>query len=346
MRFFWIYSGCAFSHISINLHSVRSLGLIRPATAVDLWALRRRPQRRIFLYTEAMLAHSYRPFVVSVRSMLGPLGNDLVTLVLRNHSVYGFIQAHKRPYAPEIDLSYLASFNNRDRTISDGDIWFKLIESLIERAGLARIERIFAAVAQRREDMSEVLKQLGFQPYAQQQVWTLTEPAVEAGSSLVALRRQHRRDVWLIHQLYERVTPRYIQQAEFRRSESWRLPRPRRRIGWRERGWVLGDDQALLMYVHVLTGPRGHVLRLLCDPAVRQHVAAMLRYVLSQITEPRTVFAVIRGYQLELGNALSEVGFRLRGEQTLFVKHLVVPRQLPQAETGLEPVPQLPSVPY
>jgi hypothetical protein len=301
------------------------MGIIRPAIAADLLALRRRPHRRVFFPREAMLASSYRPLVVSMRSMLGPLGNELVTLVLRNDGLRGFVQAHKRPHFPEIDLSYMAGFSS-GAGISDGDTWFRLLEGLLQRAGQARIERVFAAVGPRFEDVSEVLRQLGFQPYTQQHIWMLPEPVIEVGSSLLALRRQYRRDVWAIHQLYGRITPRHVQQAEQRQSGCWQLPRPRRGLSWREQAWVLGDDQALHMHVHVLTGPRAHVLRLMCDPDVRDNAAAMLRYTLSRIDEPRTVFAVVRAYQGELGNALEEVGFRLRGEQTLFVKQLAVPQ--------------------
>src|SRR3712207_22455 len=163
-----------------------------------------------------MLAHNYRPFVVSVRSALGPLGNDLLTLVYCDGGVRALLQAHKRPAAPELDLSYLASFASSERPASDGDIWFRLVEHLIERAGHARIERIFAAVNQRSEDVSEVLRQLGFQPYTQQQIWTLPEPSVEPGSSLLALSKQRRRDAWPIQQLYERITPQHVRQAELR----------------------------------------------------------------------------------------------------------------------------------
>lgn len=300
-----------------------------------------------------MLAGSYRPFVVSLRSMLGPLGDDLVTLVLRDGGMRGFVQARKRSHAPEIDISYLAGFLGRGNRMPNGDVWFSLIENLLERAGQARIERVFASVGHRFDDMAEILKQLGFQPYAQQHIWMLPEPAIEAGSALVALRRQYRRDAWPIHQLYTRITPRHVQQAELRRAESWQLPRPNRRLLWRERGWVLGSDQTLQVHTHAITGPRAHVLQPMIEPTERQHATAMLRYAVSQLNEPRTVFAVARGYQSELGHAFEELGFKLRGEQTLFVKHLVVPERqtaripaLLRSEPNLEPAAPFPRIPH
>jgi len=314
--------------------------------------MRRRPQRRIFFYTDAMLVNSYRPFVVSLRSMLGPIGDDPTTLVLNDGGVRGFLQAHKRPHVPELDITFIAGYVARNNRLPNGDVWFRLAENLLERAGHARIERVFAAVVSRHEDVTEILRQLGFQPYATQQIWALHEPAIQAGTALMMLRRQYRRDAWPIHQLYTRVTPRHVLQAELRRAESWQLPLTRRRIGWRERGWVLGDDSRLDVYIHGLTGPRAHVLRPMLDPAWREQAPAMLRYAISQLHEPRTVFAVLRGYQSELGEVLSELGFRQRGEQTLFAKQLAIPQRqtarvpLLRTEPSLEPVTPLPQIPH
>jgi hypothetical protein len=89
------------------------------------------------------------------------------------------------------------------------------------------------------------------------------------------------------------------------------------------------------------------------DPAMRHQAESVLRYGLSQLSEQRTVFAVIRAYQAEIGNALEQLGFTLRGEQTLFVKSLVVPQRqtsrvpaLLRVEPGLEPINTSPRIPY
>lgn len=292
---------------------------------VDLLVLRRRPQRRVFFYHAPLLASGYRPLIVALRSALGPVGSHLVTLVLRNNGTRGMIQARRRVSAHELDLSYLASFSERDEPVLDGDTWYRLIEGLLQRAGQAKIERVFAALGPRFNDVTEVLRQLGFQAYTQHHVWMLPEPVIETGSALLALRRQHRRDAWAIHQLYQQVTPRHVVLAEQKQSNCWNLPRPRRGFSWREQGWVLGNDQALQMHIRALSGSHAHVLRIMYDPAVRSNAAAMVRYALSRIEEPRTVFAVVPAYQSEIGQALEEIGFRLRGEQTLFVKQLAVP---------------------
>lgn len=304
--------------------------MIRPAIVADIWALRRKPRRRIFFYNDALLASYYHPYLLALRSMLDPMGLDQQTLVLRDHGVRGYLQARRRVSKTEVDLQFLTAYGRRGRSrLSDGEVFFQLIEKLLKRAGSHGIERVFATLGARAADVTEVLRQLGFQPYAQQMVWMLAEPAVEAGSSIVALRRQTRRDEWAIHQLYSSVTPRHVQQAELRQSTSWHLSRTRHWFRSRERAWVLGDDQSLTVYLHVRTGSRGHVLHVMMAPHLRMEAASMVRYVLSQLHDQRPIFAVIRSYQGELRTALEELGFIERGEQTIFVKQLALVKRQP-----------------
>jgi len=213
--------------------------------------------------------------------------------------------------------------------VSDGDAFFQLTEAMLRRAGDRQTQRIFATVSTRATDLIEVLRQLGFQPYAQQSIWMLAHPSIEAGSSMVAFRRQGRRDVWAINQLYSSVTPRHVQQAELRESSSWQLPRANPWLRDRERGWVLGNDQSLTVHVQVRSGPRGHVMHIMLAPHHLAETAAMLRYVLTQLQDDRPVFAILRTYQTELRSALDELNFVERGEQTLLVKHLALRQHQP-----------------
>lgn len=301
--------------------------MIRAAILADLWVLRRRPRRRIYFYNDALLASSYHAYLLALRSTLDPTGStaDQKTLVLRDHGIRAYLQARRRPNTAELDLQYLTTLHRRTRSqLGDGDIFYQLIADLLRRAAGQKIERVFAALGTRAADVSEVLRQLGFQAYAQQAVWMLPAPTVEAGTSIVALRRQQRRDAWAIHQLYCSIAPRHVQQAELRDSRTWQTSRRGRWIYGQERGWVLGDDEALTVYMQLRTGSRGHVLRLLVAPHLRAETAAMVRYVLSQLHDQRPVFVVLRSYQSELGSALEELGFVERGEQTLHVKHLAL----------------------
>ncbi len=304
--------------------------MIRPAIVADMWALRRKPLRRIFFYNDALLASYYHPYLLALHSMLDPMGLDQQTLVLRDQGMRGYLQARRRPTKAEVDLQFLTAYARRGHSqLSDGDVFFRLVEAFLKRAGSHHIERVFATIGARATDVTEVLRQLGFQSYAQQWVWMLAEPSVEAGSSIVALRRQARHDAWAIHQLYASVTPRHVQQAELRESASWQLSRTRPWLRGRERGWVLGDDQSLTVHMHLHTGSRGHVLHPMIAPHLRMEAAAMVRYVLSQLQDRRPIFAVIRSYQGELRAGLEELGFMDRGEQTIFVKQLAILKRHP-----------------
>lgn len=304
--------------------------MIRPASVADIWALRRKAQRRIFFYTDALLASSYHSYILSLRSIADPMNSDRKTMVLRDHGLRGFLQARHRARCAEADLQFLGSYNRRSRSrLSDGEVFYRLIEEYLVRAGNDRTERVFATLGARSADVIEGLRQLGFQPFAQQVVWTLSEPVVEAGSSLVALRRQNRRDAWAVQQLYTSLTPRHVQQAEPKDSTSWLLSRRQQWLHASERSWVLGDDQALTVQIHLRSGSRGHVMRLMMAPHLRADATAMVRYVLSQIHDQRPVFAVLRTYQSELRSSLEELGFVERGEQTNFVKQLAIQNRQP-----------------
>ncbi|HZG65935.1 MAG TPA: hypothetical protein VEZ12_04285 [Herpetosiphonaceae bacterium] len=304
--------------------------MIRPANVADIWALRRKAQRRIYFYNDALLASSYHSYILSLRSIIDPMSSDRQTLVLRDHGVRGYLQTCRRSHTAATDLQFLGSFNRRARSrLSDGDVFFQLLEEYLKRAGNDQIERVFATLGARSADVIEVLRQLGFHPYAQQSVWMLSEPIIEAGSSMVALRRQARRDAWGIQQLYTSLTPRHVQQAEPRESTSWILSRRQQWFRGAERCWVLGDDQSLTVHIHLRTGSRGHVLRIMVAPHLRADTTAMVRYVLSQLHDQRPVFAVLRGYQSELRASFEELGFVERGEQTSFVKHLAILKRQP-----------------
>ena len=99
--------------------------------------------------------------------MLDPIGasSDQKTLVLRDHGLRGYLQARRRPNKCEVDLQYLTAFARRGRAqVSDGDIFFRLIEELLKRGGNHKIERVFATLGASARDVAEVLRQLSFQP--------------------------------------------------------------------------------------------------------------------------------------------------------------------------------------
>lgn len=319
--------------------------MIRPVSPRDFWSLRRKPYSRLYLYNEVMLARGHNPALYAVRCWLDVRGGSGVTLVYRDGGLRGFVQAWRRPGRPEIDLLYLAAlpYGRKNPPPTDPDVWYRLLEQLIAYAGSKGIQRIYAPLASGAPTF-ELLRQLGFQPYTQRQVWVLRNPTVEEGSAMVALRAQARRDAFAIQQLYEAVAPRVVQQAEMRSSSSWHLPIPR--VSWdrvRRKGWVLGREagEGLDITIQAWIGPSNTVLYPLIRPDGRQKAEAALRYSLSQLPENRPVYALVSGYQSELQAPLEGLGFEHIGDQVLMVKNTVValrsPRLSPVVEGGPDP---------
>ncbi|GAC1639785.1 MAG: hypothetical protein NVS4B8_06880 [Herpetosiphon sp.] len=297
--------------------------MIRSALVADIWALRRKPQRRVFLYTPLMLASSFRVYAHLLRSLPGPLNQKCVTSVLRDGGLRGIMQAQRRSHGQAADIVYMNAYlHGSKRPMSEGDIWYQLGNHLMAQLGEHRFERVYAAIPHRLDDVAEVTRQLGFQPYCQQRLWMLAEPLIESGSTLRAMRPQRSRDAWAVHQLFCSLTPRHVQMAEMRESTDWQLRR--RQLNYRERSWVLGDDQHITAHFRVQSGSRSHVLRFMVAPHLRSEVSVLLRYVLSQLNEPKPVFALVYGFQSEHEAAFEEVGFIQRGEQTLYVKQLAL----------------------
>lgn len=316
--------------------------MIRPFQLIDWFELRRRPYARVVFYNEMTLAHAHRPVWFALRCAL-PLDADRHTLVYRDRGVRGYLQARCRPHRPEADLLYLDAqpLHPGERQPTDPDMWYRLLHDFVERMGARGIERIFAPLGTN-SDATEIFRQLGFQSYAHRQVWRALTPDVAEGSALIALRPQARRDPYAIQRLYERVTPKLVQQAEMRNAHSWQLPLVRSaRAGVRQQTWVLGRDgrdDELRAAVLLWQGERAAVLRLLIDPAERQLVPAILGFGLTHIssTHQGIVYLLLPEYHGELGGDVAAAGFECLGDQVLMVKSTVVPIRKPLLRPVLE----------
>ncbi|MBC8161249.1 MAG: hypothetical protein H7Z42_08520 [Roseiflexaceae bacterium] len=324
--------------------------MISPATPGDLWTLRRKPRSQVMLYNEAMLAKPHRFFWCALRSMTAGSSYDGATLMHRERSVRAAVQSLGRSSRAEHDIVMLATYGGERGYPTDPDLWFRLLEHLIFRAGRASVQRLYAALSQRHGELREIFRQLGFVHYTTQSVLRLEGPDWDQGTSLAPLRPQTRRSLFAIQKLYGLTTPKPVQQAEVRESRSWKLPR-RRLSRPNAHGWVLGTDDTLSTYLHVTSGPAGHVFSLLLHPEVRDLTPDVIRFGLAQIRDDLPVYLLLREYQRELLLPASDLGFQPIGEQALYVKHTTAPvRQTilrPAIETIVEtrlPIPTISSI--
>ena len=310
--------------------------MIRSVAPVDLWSLRRKPRSQLVLYNEALLAQAHRPFWFAAQCLLRGTGRDRAMAVYAERGRAAIAQAQGRYGRPEQDILYLASLGPQPQGLpSDHDIWYRLLEQICYSAGQHQVQRLFTALSSH-VDVREIFRQLGFQAYTHTHVLHLSGPDWDQGTSLAPMRHQARRDHWAIHKLYGAITPHIVQQAEARNPRVWALPLAQRLNGVRRRAWVLGPEDDLLAYLHLSSGISGHVFYLLIQPDAREHMPAVLRFGLAQITDSRPVYLVLREYQQELLAPAQDLGFEPIGEQTLLLKNIVVPVRRPMLVPGFE----------
>ncbi len=320
--------------------------MIRPVTPLDMLTLRRKPRSTVMLYNEMMLAAPHRAFWFALRCAAEGGGREGITLISHERGTHAMLQATGRRGRPEQDVVMLTSYGGGRGTPTDPDLWFRLLEQLVASAPRFRVQRQFAALSQRHEELREVFRQIGFAPYTQQLVLRLDGPDWDQGTTIAAMRPQSRRDVWAIHKLYGAVTPPPVQHAEAHSARDWMLPmsglnRPVRR------GWVLGSDDNLSAYLHLTSGPTAHVLSLLIRPDDRGATPDALRFALGQINDSLPVYLMLRAYQQDLLATAGDLGFQPIGEQALLSRQSTAAVRnsllLPGIESAIEPRPSIPT---
>lgn len=290
--------------------------MIRAVGPADLWALRQAPLRQQTLYTEQVLAEHHRPFWFALRSMLGEQRADRVTWISHDVDGMAVLQARGRAGRREQDVIYLASSRPHERHISDYERWFQLLERWTATAAAAQIERLYAALPQRHDELREIFRQAGFHVYTQQLILQWSAADGNHGTAPVAMRPQARRDPWAMQRLYGVVTPKPVQMIEARTAGSWAGAA----AGLRQRSWVLERGDALAAILQVRSGRAGHAVTLLIHPDERAQTADILRYGLAQIGMTRPIFLLLRSYQHDLLEGAEQLGFHLLGEQDVVVR--------------------------
>lgn len=300
--------------------------MIRSVVPGDLLALRGKPRDQIVLYNQSLLVQNHRPLWFALRCILQGTGRDRAMLVYRDRGVCATIQGQGRVGRPEQDITCLSVRGySRHGVPSDYDIWYRLLERLCFNAGAHHVQRLYATGWNHQEEVREIFRQLGFQSYTRRIIMQLAGPDWDQGTNMAPMRPQMRRDSWAIHKLYGMVTPHLVQQAEVRIPRDWVLPLTQWWQSIRSRAWVLGPEDDLQAYLHLLSGPTSHVMTVLIHPAARDQATEVLRFGLAQLIDSRTVYVLLREYHQELLNPAQSLGFQPVGEQTLLMKNMVIP---------------------
>jgi hypothetical protein len=158
------------------------------------------------------------------------------------------------------------------------------------------------------------------------------------------MRRQERGDVWSIHQLYHRITPRAVQFAEARTSSTWELPRRRLAGRWpaattEPRAYVLETTQGLHAYCQIRRGHELTLVELMAEPGL----PGVAEFALAALTDAgvgasERVCVVTPAYAGERVAQLEAHGFTLVDERLAMIRHTTAPAR---ARVRVAPLPTL-----
>ncbi len=298
------------------------------------------------MYNEPLLVHPHHSLRFALGCFLQGNGQDRATFLFRERGLRAVIQARGRHGRPEQDILYLAAYGTRKEPLpSDHDIWYRLVERAIINAGHHQVQRLYASVWSQRVEVQEILRQLGFQAFMKRIVLQLSGPDWDQGTRMAPMRSQSRQDAWAIHRLYGTVTPHLVQRAEARVPRNWTPPLSHRWQALQRRGWVLGSNDELLAYLHLTSGPGGHVFTLLLHPTANENAANILRFGLAQLRDDtKTVYLIIPEYHSDLLKPAQNLGFQPVNGQTVLVKHTTIAARRPVLLSAFEPTlePRIP----
>jgi hypothetical protein len=292
----------------------------------DLFSFRSIRQR-FFLNQPARRLNSGQPFQAGLR--------QLVPLVRSDDRVF-VARAERRP----VGYAVFSIVNPDRRWVLEGiganlgvyelqPVWEELINFGVIAAGLEGTKRLYARVPTDSE-LAPVVRASGFTPYANETV--LAAPMLSLTYATSRARRQHRSDVWSIHQLYMSTVPQPVQYAEAMTSHRWDV-NTRLSTSSIQSGWIIEEGYQVVAYMRAESRPDAHVLEFLIDPRHGNLFPQLLAGALADLAgmAPRQVFVLARGYQQEFVRPLTDRGFSIQLEQDLHVKYTTAMARVPAA---------------
>lgn len=332
---------------------------IRPFALGDTLLVQRLSRYATRFHIGRFLLQPSSPLQAAFSAYLPWAFKSSVTYVLRQqgHGLAraGFIQWQLRVERAEADLKVLSPA--LDAPNGHPAIWHKLLaESALSLANL-QIRRLYSELSDQ-PLLVNIFMQAGFHLYARETVWRLTGD-VEAGPPVgdSGLRPQMRQDKWALEQLYARITPQPVRQAEAAEGESdskgESLAPPilvNRHLHRPMSSYVLEGKDGLDGCAQIIWGKMGVWLRLWVDsnqPDTRQ-VHLLIAHCLHRIADARhrgPVYIGVRDYQGGTGPVLEEYGFAPFTDRVRMMRPIwqrakkAVENRLPGLEAVREAIP-------
>jgi hypothetical protein len=330
---------------------------IRPFALGDVLHVQRLSRHATRFHIGRLLLQQSSPLQTAFSAYLPWAYKSSATYVLRQEgnglARAGFVQWQLQPSRAEADLMVLSPA--LDAPNGHPAIWHKLLAE----SALSLADQQFRRLHSELSDqplLVNTFMQAGFHLYARETVWRLvTEPALSAAPA--GLHPQVDEDQWALEQLYARITPAQVRQAEAIDSDSdgtggqsappiltnRHLHRP-----WSS--YVLEGADGLDGCVQIIWGTASTWMRLWVDSNDPDtgRVHAVLHYGLQRIVESPVrgpVYIAVRDYQSSLSSILEGYGFAPFTDRVRMVRPIwqrakkAADNRLPSLEAVAEAMP-------
>ncbi len=293
----------------------------------DLMPLRAIRQRYVLDQPGHRLS-SGQPFQIGLKQLLPLTGSNCRVFVARverqpvGYAVFSVVNPDRRWVLGGIGAN-LGVYEMQP-------VWEELVHFGVVAAGLEGTKRLYAR-APAESDLTPVLRANGFAPYADEIVLGASALSLNLATTS-RVRRQHRSDVWAIHQLYMATVPQPVQYAEAHTSHHWDI-NSRFSPSSLQQGWVIEEGYQVVAYLHAESRPDSHVLEFVIDPRHGELFPQLIAGALADLARlaPRRVYVVARGDQREFVDSIQERGLSVQFEQRLHVKYTTAVARSPAA---------------
>ena len=332
---------------------------IRPFAPGDTMLVHRLSRYATRFHIGRFLLQPSSPLQAALSAYLPWAYKSGVTYVLRQeeHDLAraGFVQWQLHPGRTEADLLLLSPA--LDAPDGHPAIWHKLLAGSALFLADQQVRRLYSELSDQPLLVNTFL-QAGFHLYARETIWRLVSgsPPFPAPDG-AALRPQTDQDRWGLEQLYARITPAPVRQAEAvdgegdGQGEQFKPPiLTNRHLRQPVSSFVLDGADGLDGCVQIIWGRMAVRLRVWVDsnnPDISQ-VHLLIRYGLHCVREAGArgpIYMSVRDYQGGLSSALLEYGFapftdRVRMMRPIWQRAKVaVENRLSSLETVAEAMP-------
>lgn len=200
------------------------------------------------------------------------------------------------------------------------ELWVALLEEGIRLAGRSGVRRLFA-YCELDSIAYESLRIAGFAAYTEYDV--LRGSFKRGLRESIPIREQHESDLWSIHQLYNRTTPRPVQFAEAYTSDAWAVDADTR-IPFRNRrhlGFVLPTEDGIGAACHIDMAAECPIVTVLCDDHLTHAMPSVVADALERSDLYSDVDIVLPAYQIDRMKPFLNFGFSLRDRVVGTVRH-------------------------